>query len=48
MRRREVEVGALTPAGLEVLEGLEEGDRLVTAGISQLEDGDAVKLAAEG
>ncbi len=48
VRRREVEVGALTPAGIEVLEGLEEGDRLVTAGISQIEDGDAVKLAAEG
>ena len=48
VRRREVEVGALTPAGIEVLEGLEEGDRLVTAGISQIEDGDTVRLAAEG
>jgi RND family efflux transporter MFP subunit len=48
VRRRAVEVGSLTPAGLEVLAGLEEGDRLVTAGISQLEDGDAVRLAAEG
>jgi RND family efflux transporter MFP subunit len=48
IRRRAVEVGSLTPAGLEILEGLAEGDRLVTAGISQLEDGDAVKLPAEG
>jgi len=48
IRRRAVEVGSLTPAGLEILEGLEEGDRLVTAGISQLEDGDAVKFPAEG
>jgi multidrug efflux pump subunit AcrA (membrane-fusion protein) len=48
IRRRAVEVGSLTPDGLEVLEGLEEGDRLVTAGLSQLEDGDTVKLPAEG
>jgi len=46
VRRRDVKVGSLTPAGLEVLEGLEEGDRLVTAGISQIEDGDTVKLTA--
>jgi len=44
VRRRSVEVGQLTPSGLEVLEGLEDGDRLVTAGISQIEDGDTVKL----
>jgi RND family efflux transporter MFP subunit len=48
VRRREVTVGSLTPAGLEVREGLDEGDRLVTAGISQIEDGDTVKLPAEG
>ena len=48
IRRRPVEVGSLTPAGLEVLAGLEEGDRLVTAGLGQLEDGDTVKLPAEG
>jgi RND family efflux transporter MFP subunit len=48
VRRRAVEVGALTPAGLEILSGLDEGDRLVTAGLSQIEDGDTVKLPAEG
>jgi RND family efflux transporter MFP subunit len=47
IRRRGVEVGSLTPLGIEVLEGLAEGDRLVTAGISQLEDGDSVKLPSE-
>jgi multidrug efflux system membrane fusion protein len=44
VHRRAVEVGALTPDGIEILRGLEEGDRLVTAGISQIEDGDTVKL----
>jgi len=48
VRRRGVVVGALTPDGLEVLEGLKDGDLLVTAGISQLEDGDAVKLSSGG
>jgi multidrug efflux system membrane fusion protein len=48
VRRREVKVGSLTPDGIEVQDGLGEGDRLVTAGISQLEDGDTVKLAAGG
>jgi len=48
VRRRAVRVGQLTPAGLEILEGLREGDRLVTAGLSQLADGDTVKLPVEG
>ena len=47
VRRRSVQVGALTPEGIEVREGLGEGDRLVTAGISQLEDGDTVRLGAD-
>jgi RND family efflux transporter MFP subunit len=48
IHRRAVEVGALTPDGLEILAGLEDGDRLVTAGISQIEEGDTVKLPVEG
>jgi RND family efflux transporter MFP subunit len=48
VRRRGIVVGPLTPDGLEVVEGLRDGDLLVTAGISQLEDGDAVKLTAGG
>ncbi len=48
VRRRAVQVGSLTPDGLEILGGLRGGDLLVTAGISQLEDGDTVRLREEG
>jgi RND family efflux transporter MFP subunit len=48
VRRRAVKVGDLTPGGLEILEGLRDGDRLVTAGVSRLTDGDPVKLPSEG
>lgn len=45
VRRQPVEVGRLTPEGLEILQGLHEGDRIVTAGMSRIEDGHEVKLA---
>jgi RND family efflux transporter MFP subunit len=44
--RRAVTVGELTGDGLEVLEGLFEGDLLVTAGVSKLVDGQTVRLPA--
>ncbi|HXV62445.1 MAG TPA: efflux RND transporter periplasmic adaptor subunit [Vicinamibacteria bacterium] len=44
VRRRAVSVGELTGEGLEVLEGLENGDRVVTAGVSQIEDGLTVRF----
>jgi RND family efflux transporter MFP subunit len=44
VRRREVEVGELTSAGLEVTRGVKEGELLVTAGMSQIRDGLRVKL----
>lgn len=43
-RRRAVEIGELTSQGLEVTSGLEDGDLVITAGISQLEDGQRVRL----
>ncbi len=43
VRRREVSIGELTAEGLEVLEGLVEGDHVVTAGVSQIHDGLEVK-----
>jgi multidrug efflux system membrane fusion protein len=42
--RRPVEVGELTADGLEILSGLSDGDRVVTAGVSRIHDGMRVKL----
>lgn len=42
--RRPVVVGDFTSAGLEVLSGLEDGDLVVTAGLSQIEDAQRVRL----
>lgn len=44
VRRKAVAIGELTDAGLEVLEGLVDGDRVVTAGVSKIHDGQRVKL----
>jgi len=44
VRRTPVEVGALTPEGMEILEGLTEAQRVVTAGVRRLTDGERVKL----
>jgi len=43
-RRRPVRVGELTAEGLEILEGLQEGELVVTAGVSRIADGQKVKL----
>ena len=42
VRRRPVTLGELTQSGIEVLAGLEAGDRVVTAGISVIRDGQRV------
>ncbi len=44
VRRRPVKVGGLDAEGLEILEGLTPGERLVTAGVKRLADGREVKL----
>ncbi|MCV6636311.1 efflux RND transporter periplasmic adaptor subunit [Candidatus Albibeggiatoa sp. nov. NOAA] len=44
VRRREVEIGRLTEEGLEVLSGLQSGERVVTAGFSQLKEGLTVRF----
>ncbi len=43
-RRREVTVGELTPEGLEIFEGLQDGDLVITAGVSKIKDGMKVRL----
>ena len=42
--RRAVEIGDLTEEGLEILEGLTDGDRVVTAGVSRIHDGQKVRV----
>jgi multidrug efflux pump subunit AcrA (membrane-fusion protein) len=48
IERRPVSVGELTAEGLEVLEGLADGDRVVTAGWSKIEPGLIVRLPESG
>ena len=44
IHRQTVTVGELTPAGLEIMSGLKDGNLVVTAGVSLLGDGQKVKL----
>ena len=46
-RRRAVEVGELTADGFEIVKGLEDGERVVTAGVSRIQDGQKAKLLGE-
>ncbi|MEJ2694067.1 MAG: efflux RND transporter periplasmic adaptor subunit [Candidatus Thiodiazotropha sp.] len=48
IEKRPVKTGRLSSAGLEVLTGLEKGDRVVTAGMSKMQPGLEVRLSAEG
>ena len=43
-RRRPVTIGALTPDGFEILAGLAPDDRVVSAGVSRISDGDRVRM----
>ena len=44
VRRRDVTIGQLREGGLEILEGLEIGEQVVTAGARRLSDGQRVRL----
>ncbi len=44
VRRKTVRLGELTDQGMEVLEGLASGDRVVTAGVTVIRDGQRVLL----
>ena len=48
VRRRDVDLGELTQIGVEVTEGLNVGDRVVTAGVSVIRDGQRVLLPETG
>jgi len=43
-RRRQVEVGGLRDEGMMILNGLRLGERVVSAGVSRIQDGQQVKL----
>jgi len=46
VHRRRVEVGDISSEGLGIVAGLKEGDLVVTAGVSRLEDGEEIWLPA--
>lgn len=46
-RRRPVETGGVSDRGVTILNGLQDGDRVITRGASMVRDGDAVSVAAQ-
>ncbi|MDE0626528.1 MAG: efflux RND transporter periplasmic adaptor subunit [Bryobacterales bacterium] len=46
-RRRSVETGRLVAEGIEVIQGLVDGDKVITAGLNQIRDGQPVRLLAQ-
>ncbi|MDJ0908105.1 MAG: efflux RND transporter periplasmic adaptor subunit [Woeseiaceae bacterium] len=48
VRRRDVDLGELTQLGVEITEGLFVGDRVVTAGVSVIRDGQRVLIPETG
>ncbi len=44
IQRRNISIGDITVNGLEVIEGLQDGDLVVTAGMSKIHDGMYVRL----
>jgi multidrug efflux system membrane fusion protein len=47
VRKRAVKLGELTQMGIEVVDGVSVGDRVITAGISVIRDGQHVLLSAD-
>ncbi len=46
-RRRPVSIGDLTPEGIEIQNGLADGELLITAGVRRIQDGQQVKVLAD-
>ncbi len=44
VRRQPVSVGAITPGGFEILDGLAQETRVLSAGVSRVSDGEVVRL----
>lgn len=47
VRRRAVRLGELTQMGIEIVDGVQVGDRVITAGITVIRDGQRVLLTAD-
>ena len=47
VKRRQVSLGELTQLGIEVVDGVNIGDLVITAGISVIRDGQRVLLSAD-
>jgi multidrug efflux pump subunit AcrA (membrane-fusion protein) len=45
--RREIMVGRYTPGSVIVTDGLQSGERVVTAGVQELHEGQTVKLLGD-
>lgn len=48
VRRHPVTVGRLLPEGMQILEGLSGGERIVIRGVHRLEEGQEIKLSTNG
>jgi multidrug efflux pump subunit AcrA (membrane-fusion protein) len=44
-KKKTVKVGAISGAQAEILTGLTNGDKLITQGASEVEDGDKIKIS---
>jgi membrane fusion protein (multidrug efflux system) len=44
-RKKIIKVGATSGSQVEVLSGLTNGDKLITQGASEVEDGDKIKIS---
>ena len=47
VRRRSVQIGEVVREGIEILDGLQDGELIVTAGVSKIQDGETVRVREE-
>ncbi|OEH46027.1 Multidrug resistance protein MdtA [Legionella parisiensis] len=47
VHQRQIQIGELTPTGILVLKGLQQGEWIVTAGVHSLIEGEQVTLLKE-
>ena len=47
VRRRGVDIGDITGEGIEIIQGLDDGEHVVTAGVSRIIDGQQVQFTED-